>query len=161
MPTFSAEVPSAQKNQKPASVAASPRLPGASKGGGGFSSESTDTVSKLIARLSGLGNEPENLERDLNLSSLDRVELMSALEQRYQVELNETAFAEAKTVGDVQHLLRQPSPLRTEYAYPRWAQREPVRWLSLATYYPLAGPAPQFLDHPQMMDPENRRKVHG
>jgi long-chain acyl-CoA synthetase len=156
-----AEVSSAPQNQEPASVAASPRLPGASKGGGGFSSESTDTVSKLIARLSGLGNEPENLERDLNLSSLDRVELMSALEQRYQVELNETAFAEAKTVGDVQHLLRQPSPLRTEYAYPRWAQREPVRWLRLAAYYALVWPATQILGHPKIIGRENLKNVHG
>src|SRR5260221_547310 len=56
-----AEVSSAPQNQEPASVAASPRLPGASKGGGGLSPKSTGTVPKLIARLSGLGNEPENL----------------------------------------------------------------------------------------------------
>jgi long-chain acyl-CoA synthetase len=131
------------------------------KGGGGFSSESTNTVSKLIARFSALGDQPEDLERDLNLSSLDRVELMSALEQRYQVELNETAFAEAKTVADVQHLLRQPSSGRTEYAYPRWAQREPVRWLRLAVYYALVWPATQILGHPKIVGRENFKGVRG
>ncbi len=49
------------------------------------------------------------LEAQLNLSSLDRVELMSALEDRYQVELSETAFAEARTVGDMQQLLSAPA----------------------------------------------------
>jgi len=55
-----------------------------------------------------------------SLSSLDRVELMSAVEQRYNVELNETAFSEAKTVADVQRLLRQPAAKKSEYSYPRW-----------------------------------------
>ncbi len=50
-----------------------------------------------------------NLEQQLNLTSLDRVELLSALEQRYQIELNETAFAEAKTVADIEGLLRRTS----------------------------------------------------
>jgi long-chain acyl-CoA synthetase len=156
-----AELSNGPRNDEPATVAVADRLPRASKGGGRFSSESTDSVSNLLAKFSGLGNQPEDLERDLNLSSLDRVELMSALEQRYQVELNETAFAEAKTVADVQHLLRQPSPRRTEYAYPRWAQREPVRWLRLAAYYTLVWPATQILGHSKILGRENLKDVRG
>src|SRR5258708_25184254 len=91
-----AELSSGPRNDEPATVAVADRLPRASKGGGRISSGSTDNVSNLLAKFSGLGNQPEDIERDLNLSSLDRVELMSALEQRYQIELNETAFAEAK-----------------------------------------------------------------
>src|SRR6202048_776120 len=155
-----AELSSAPQYDEPATVAAD-RLPRASKGGGRFSSESTNSVSKWIAKFSGLGNRPGDLEHDLNLSSLDRVDLMSALEQRYQVELNETAFAEAKTVADVQNLLRQPSPRRTEYAYPRWAQREPVRWLRLAADYALVWPATQILGHPKIIGRENLNDVRG
>src|SRR5262249_50073273 len=59
-----------------------------------------------------------------SLTSLDRVELLSAVERRYNVELNETTFAEAKTVEDVRRLLDQPGSQRTDYVYPRWAQRE-------------------------------------
>ena len=40
------------------------------------------------------------------LSSLDRVELISALEDRYQVDLSETRFSAARTVGDVERMLR-------------------------------------------------------
>src|SRR5207248_11293681 len=35
-------------------------------------------------------NENVRLDSDLNLSSLDRVELLSALEDRYQIDLSET-----------------------------------------------------------------------
>src|SRR2546423_5496549 len=56
------------------------------------------------------------------LSSLDRVELMCALESTFHVELNETAFANAKTAVDVERLLQQPSARKTDYLYPRWTQ---------------------------------------
>src|SRR5207248_1826805 len=39
-----------------------------------------------------------------SLSSLDRVELLSALEHRYNTEINESVFSEAKSVGDLQKL---------------------------------------------------------
>ncbi len=149
-----AELSSASQNDDSATVAAADR-------GGRFSSESTGSVSELLTRFSAAGNQRKDLERDLNLTSLDRVELMSALEQRYQVELNETAFAEARTVADVQRLLRQPGPRRTEYACPRWAQREPVRWLRLAIYYALVWPATQILGHPKIVGRENLRDLRG
>src|SRR5712692_2780194 len=138
-------------NDGPANAAAADR-------GGRLSSESS-TVSNLLAKFSVPGNQPQTLDRDLNLTSLDRVELMSALEQRYQLELNETAFAEAKTISDVQKLLRQPSARRTEYVYPRWAQREPIRLLRLAIYYALAWPATQILGHPKILGRENLQNV--
>jgi len=127
---------------------------------GRFSPEITDRVSKLVASFVGQDGL-RGIERDLNLSSLDRVELMGALEQRYRVELNETEFAEAKTVADVQRLLRQPGARRTDYPYPRWAQREPIRWLRLAVYYALVWPATQVLGHPRIIGRENLKKVRG
>lgn len=123
-------------------------------------SKSTDHVSDLLAKFSEV-NQPQTLDADLNLTSLDRVELMSALEHRYQLELNETAFAEAKTVSDVQSLLRQPSVHRSEYAYPRWTQREPIRWLRLAVYYALVWPATQILGHPRFVGRENLENLRG
>src|SRR5713101_2852519 len=104
---------------------------------------------------------PGHLERELSLSSLDRVELMSALEERYQVELNETTFADARTVADVEQLLHQPAAQRMHYAYPRWTQRELVRWLRLAVYYALVWPATQILAHPRIVGRENLRGLRG
>lgn len=95
------------------------------------------------------------------LSSLDRVELMSALEQQYKVELNETAFAEAKTAEDVKWLIERPASRRAEHVYPRWAQRAPVRWMRLAVYYALVWPATQILAHPRIMGRHHLKNVSG
>ncbi|HKF25980.1 MAG TPA: AMP-binding protein, partial [Candidatus Acidoferrum sp.] len=74
-----------------------------------------------------------------SLSSLDRVELLSALEQRYNVEINEEEFSEAKTAGELRTLLAasaargggEGSKAGARYHYPRWTQLAPVRWLRL------------------------------
>src|SRR4029077_8535164 len=73
------------------------------------SSPAAGNLTQLLSRFAGTRAGSPLLEQQLNLTSLDRVELMSALEQRYQVELSETAFAEAKTVSDIETLLRQGS----------------------------------------------------
>ncbi len=121
---------------------------------------SSGGVADLIAKF-GDGGGPQDLERELSLTSLDRVELMSALEERYQVELSETKFAEAKTVGDVERLLREPAVRRSDYVYPRWTQRAPVRWLRLAVYYALVWPATQILGHPKIVGRESLRDLRG
>jgi long-chain acyl-CoA synthetase len=119
------------------------------------------TLDALLEKFSLATRSSEKLEKELNLTSLDRVELMSALEERFQVELNETSFAEARTVADVQRLLQQPAAHRTEYVYPLWAQRAPARWFRLAVYYALVWPATQILGHPKIVGRENLRGVRG
>lgn len=118
-------------------------------------------LDELLAKFGRPGFGRETLETELQLSSLDRVELMSALEEKFHVELSETAFAEAKTVADVERLVQQPSARRTEYVYPRWTQRQPVRWFRLAVYYALVWPATQILGHPRIVGRENLRKLRG
>lgn len=132
-----------------------------SRDGSPLANPQASTLEDLLAKFSGAKGATEKLEKELNLTSLDRVELMSALEERFQVELNETSFAEARTVADVQRLLQQPAAHRTEYIYPRWAQRAPVRWIRLAVYYALVWPATQILGHPKIVGRENLRNVRG
>ncbi len=123
---------------------------------------SLDQLLERIGRASGEGSgASSHLEQELNLSSLDRVELLSALEEKFHVELNETAFANAKTVADVERVVQQPGARGTEYIYPRWTQREPVRWLRLAVYYALVWPATQILGHPRIVGRENLRGLRG
>lgn len=117
------------------------------------------TLDDLLSKFAKSRSTSAALENSLSLSSLDRVELMSALEERYQVELNETSFAEAKTIADVQRLLQQPAARRADYFYPRWAQRALVRWFRLAVYYTLPWPATQILGHPKIIGRENLRGV--
>jgi len=125
-------------------------------------------LAELIARVTGRAparlSPDAQLATDLNLSSLDRVELLSAIEDRYQIGLNETAFTAAATVGQLEQMLRQAAQeknRRTEYVYPRWAQRWPVTWIRLAVYYLLAWPATWLLGTPRICGRENLRGLRG
>jgi long-chain acyl-CoA synthetase len=130
--------------------------------GGAASSEAKKSaLDDLLEKFSIPNLAANHLERTLNLSSLDRVELMSALEQRFQVELNETSFANARTAADIERLLQEPAARRSEYIHPRWTQREPVRLVRLAVYYALVWPATQILAHPKIVGREKLRGVRG
>ena len=134
-------------------------------------------LSELLTRITGRAARslmPDaNLESGLGLSSLERVELLSALEDRYQVDLSETKFATAATVGDLEKLLqgergarRQLHELHTpgfhyHYHYPRWALRWPTTWARLASHYLLARPAVFLLGWPRVSGRENLRGVRG
>ncbi len=120
-----------------------------------------DLVARITGRAVGKLSEEANLARDLNLSSIERVELMAALEDRYQVELNESQFTEATTVGDLDRMLREPSALRTDYVYPRWAQRWPVTWIRFAIYYLLSWPATLLLGYPKIRGRERLKGLRG
>ena len=60
------------------------------------------------------------------------MELLGALEDRYQVDLSETRFAAVKTVGDLERMLHGKLPPRAPYHYPAWVQRWPTTWVRLA-----------------------------
>jgi long-chain acyl-CoA synthetase len=121
-----------------------------------------DLIARITGRKVGAIAPDARLEGDLNLNSMDRVELMSALEDRYQVDLNQADFTKVSTVGDLERLLREPqkSPL-TGYRYPRWAQRWPITWIREFIYYLLAWPATMIMAHPKIVGRENLRGVDG
>jgi long-chain acyl-CoA synthetase len=96
-----------------------------------------------------------------DLSSLDRVELLSTLENRYNVELNETQFANAKSFAEIQELLAKPAARRSDYVYPRWTQRAPIRLLRLLIYYLLTWPATLLLGHPKIIGRGNLDLLRG
>jgi long-chain acyl-CoA synthetase len=145
--------------------------------------DSTRPLAELLTRITG--RVPQNLTpatnlesgpglSSLGLSSLDRVELLSALEDRFQVDLSETKFAAAATVGDLEKLL-QPEPVwsgRTRplpsatpvprsFHYPRWTLRWPTTWLRLAAHYFLVRPAMFLLGWPRILGRENLRGIRG
>jgi len=99
------------------------------------------------ARLSG--NEPArtdssaNLASDLKLDSLGRIELLSALEDRYRIEIDEAAFSAATTVDDIEKLIRgevKEELQSTPYPYPRWSRTAPLGWLRVLLFYALVLP---------------------
>jgi long-chain acyl-CoA synthetase len=134
---------------------------GATSGGQTGSS----SVAELIARVKGKSPEGlaqwSDLETDLNLSSLDRVELLGALEDRYQIDLSETRFAAVKTVGDLERMLQGKLPWRVPYHYPAWVQRWPTTWVRLIIHYLLLRPAVFLLGWPRITGRENLRGLRG
>jgi long-chain acyl-CoA synthetase len=120
-------------------------------------------LAELIGRVTGrtAGDQKASLESTLNLSSLDRVELMSAIEDRYQIDLSETSFAAVQTVGDLERLLRGEAEERAHYDYPRWALRWPITWIRFLAHYLLVRPAVFLLGWPRMEGRENLQGVKG
>jgi long-chain acyl-CoA synthetase len=128
-------------------------------------SSDNNPLGELIARVSGRRsarlNQNASLDSDLGLSSLDRVELLSALEDRYQVDLSETRFSAAQTVGDLERMLRDEATPGAGYHYPNWTLRWPVTWLRFLTHYLLMRPAIVLLGWPRIKGRENLRGVKG
>lgn len=131
----------------------------------GSAGAATSPLAQMIARITGRTATElaanADLEADLNLSSLDRVELMSALEDRYQIDLGETSFASARTVGDLEKMMRGEAPARAHYHYPQWVLRWPVTWIRLAAHYLLLRPAVFLLGWPRVYGREHLRGVRG
>jgi long-chain acyl-CoA synthetase len=123
------------------------------------------SLSQFIARFAGHPPSslvsPTALEDQLNLSSLDRVELMSALEERYQVDLSEAKFSDATTLGQLEQLLRNPPKAPVEIKYPRWPQNWLVTAIRILVYYSLVWPATYLLAAPRIRGRENLHGVRG
>jgi long-chain acyl-CoA synthetase len=131
---------------------------------------SANPLADLISQISGRpapNLAPDaNLEDDVHLTSLERVDLLSALEDRYQIDLSETRFSEARTIGDLQKMIAggtagEKPAQRARYDYPRWALRWPTRWIRLFAYYLLVRPAIMLLGWPRIEGRENLADVKG
>lgn len=79
-------------------------------------------------------NLSAKLADDLKLDSLGRVELLSALEDQYQIELDEAAITEATTLGDIEKIVSRGKAESVPYPYPVWAMRFPVSWIRTLVY---------------------------
>jgi long-chain acyl-CoA synthetase len=124
----------------------------------------TSVLADLIANIrggQGQVSSTANLEADLNLSSLDRVELLGALEDRYQMDLSEASFAAVQTVGDLERLLQGHAPSRARFHYPRWTLRWPFNWIRFAAHYLLVRPSVFLLGWPHIEGRENLRHTKG
>lgn len=126
---------------------------------------SGEILSDLITRITGRNvggiSRESNLATDLNLSSIERVEFLSALEDRFQVDLNESRFTAASTIGDIERMLGEPAQQRTNFHYPRWTQSVLFAAVRIAVYYLLSWPATMLMACPKIRGRENLRQLHG
>jgi long-chain acyl-CoA synthetase len=132
---------------------------------GDVAAPASDALAEIIKRVGGDVSATQlspssNLTTDLKLDSLARVELLGALEERYQIEIDEAAFTAATMLGDVRRLIRQGAPAgalgepdtgrggdatgasdveprvaAAPYPYPRWARRFPATWIRIVLLY--------------------------
>jgi long-chain acyl-CoA synthetase len=100
-----------------------------------------DSVEALIARFArGRSVSGGTTLEELGLTSLERVELMVALEDRFQTRIDEGRFSEAGSVAALKQLIERPpasEPADETVEFPRWNRRAPVatiRRLSHATW---------------------------
>jgi long-chain acyl-CoA synthetase len=130
-------------------------------GGSSASSPLAELIARVTGRSVGALREDASLDADLGLSSLDRVELMSTLEDRYQVDLSETRFNAVRTVGDVERMLRGETAPGAAYHHPSWTLRWPITWLRILTHYLLMRPAIVLLGWPRIVGRQHLRGVAG
>ena len=90
-----------------------------------------DSLESLIGRFAhGRDITSTTTLEELGLSSLERVELMIALEDRFQTRLDEGRFSQAARVADLKQLVEQPGPLEDvaePVDFPSWNRTWPVR----------------------------------
>jgi long-chain acyl-CoA synthetase len=104
----------------------------------------TGDLESVLSQLTG--KKPSELEKDrrlgedLGLSSLQQVDLLSQLENRFGLDLDEAQFTGLSTIGELKTWLkegrqeREKAPLRrvpkgTMAAFPQWSQLLLVRWI--------------------------------
>ena len=126
----------------------------------------TSPIAEVLDRLGTDKNFGANsrLSEDLNLDSLSRVELLSALEDRYQIDLDERAFTRSVTVGDIEKMLESRAPQTEElqrFSYPRWPLSLPISWARNALFYLILYPITRILCRADVQGLENLHDVSG
>jgi long-chain acyl-CoA synthetase len=107
--------------------------------------------------------DPSTRLSDLQLDSLARVELLSALEDRYQVSLDEASFTSATTVGEVQKLLQGEIEQQTvaPYPYPAWPRWQLVKLIRFLLFYAIILPITYLMTRMSVTGRENLNRVSG
>ena len=110
-------------------------------GGQSLAAPQGDSLEALIARYArGRQVGAATTLEELGLSSLERVELMVALEDRFQTRIDEARFSEAASIADLKQLVETPptaAVVEEPVDFPVWNRRQPVRLirqLSQATW---------------------------
>jgi long-chain acyl-CoA synthetase len=98
----------------------------------------TDRLALLLGKYTGRGDLPPDTTIDeLGLSSLERVELMVAIEDTFQTPIDEGQFAQARDIGQLRTLIEQAPMAETPPAepveFPAWNRSWPARAIRRAS----------------------------
>ena len=101
------------------------------------------------------------LADDLRLDSLGRVELLSALEDRYQVELDEATITPDTTVAEIEQMIHKGKAEAVIYPYPSWTLRFPMTLIRPVVYHLLLLPITYLMCIVRTRGTENLAKIRG
>ncbi len=84
-----------------------------------------DALATVVAKVAGRGDlSPQTTLEELGLSSLDRVELMVAIEDAFQTRIDEASFADARDLGQLRALVERAAtsdaPPAEPVDFPLW-----------------------------------------
>jgi len=97
----------------------------------------SDALAAIIAKYAGRADlSPTTTIEELGLSSLERVEMMVALEDAFQTRIDEGAFAEARDLSQLRTLVEQPGEAALAEGpvdFPAWNRALPARTVRRAS----------------------------
>jgi long-chain acyl-CoA synthetase len=130
------------------------------------SEESSSGFNKILARLgiAAGARSDARFSNELALDSLSRVELMSAIEDQYQIDLDERAFTETTTIADLEQLIRNRGVDANEsprFSFPRWPLRFPVSWTRPVFYELVIYPITRILCWANVRGTDNLSEIDG
>ena len=120
--------------------------------------QASSLLLEQIARLSGTTDSTTpaaHLAEDLKLDSLGRVELLSALEDRYQIELDEAAFTAATTLGEIEQMVHAGASETVPYPFAEWTQKFPTTWLRCFVWWGLLLPISRVMSRQEVLGREH------
>jgi long-chain acyl-CoA synthetase len=94
--------------------------------------QGTDALAALVAKYAGRDVlSPQTTLQELGLSSLDRVELMVAIEDAYHTRIDEASFSSAQDLGELRSLVERAStsdaPPAEPVDFPAWTRSAVAR----------------------------------
>jgi long-chain acyl-CoA synthetase len=101
---------------------------------------------------------------ELGLSSLERVELMVALEDRFQTRIDESRFSEAASIADLKQLVDAPPTAGTveePLDFPTWNRSAPVRVVRRLSHATWIVPLTRLFAHARVEGLANLSGVDG
>jgi long-chain acyl-CoA synthetase len=135
---------------------------------GSVTAPAEDPVEAVLARLShGRVVDASTSIEALGLSSLDRVELMVALEQRMQTSFDESAFAAVKTVSDLRALVEGGAAAAADPGapgaldVPDWSLSWPARVVRRALQFMLVLPLTRHFARITVHGADHLRRLSG
>ncbi|MFA5908624.1 MAG: AMP-binding protein [Vicinamibacterales bacterium] len=124
-----------------------------------------DPLKALLSKFAGARTMSGDTSIEgLGLSSLERVELMVALEDQFQTRIDETLFAGAKTLDDLRAVVKA-APEQAEVPepvdFPSWNRTWPVRWIRRVCQFTWLLPLTRAFAWARVEGLEHLEGIHG